>query len=468
MSETNTVVVTESGPARKRVTITVPAATVDSYLDGAFAEVTASASLPGFRPGRVPRSMIEKRFGKAILEEARSKLVEKAFGEAAEQHSLKPLTQPELAEGTAMPEITRGNSFEFAVELEVVPEFTLPAWEGLAVRKPVIEVTDEHINAELERTSYRLGTPSRITGPFERLDRMVGHATVTVQGSTEPILDADGVLTVVPAEQDGSAGPMLGLMIEGLDATLLGKSVGDSVTIETTGPEAHEREDIRGKKLSITYVIADAERITPATNDEMATKFGAGTVELLREQVKLALEQRRDGEQAAAMREQVVGLLTDAVDFAVPERLSAAQAQRDLARREYDMLHRGMEAAQVERELAAARAETVSASQRRLKTFFILSRLADELGVDVTESELNGRIASIARQRNTRPDKLRGELQKSGAIMELVTSIREAKTADRVVAKATVTDVDAVEWNKSIEERTATKRVAKSSGKAAK
>lgn len=465
MSQSTTVVVTEAGPACKRVSISVPAKDVDAAIEQAMSEAAASVSLPGFRPGRVPRSMIEKRFGKALLEEARSKLVDRSFGEAAESKGLKPLTQPRLPEGATLPDLKRGAAFEFAVELEVLPEFTLPAWEGLAIKKPVIDVADEHINAELERMSYRFGTPERITGPFVRLDRMVGHATVRAEGIAEPILDSDGVLAVVPAEQDGTAGPMLGLMIEGLDTALIGKSVGDAVVIQTTGPEAHEREEIRGKKLTIDYRIADAERITPASTEQLATGFGAATAELLRDQVRLGLEQRRDGEQAAALREQVVEILTDAVQMELPERLSSAQAQRDLARREYELLHRGMDPQRVEREIAAARAESGAQSRRRLKTSFILAKLADELGVDVTDAEVNGRIASIARQQNTRPEKLRAELQKSGAIMEIASSIREGKTAERVVAKATITEVPAIEWNKAIEERTAARRVAKSSTK---
>ncbi|MDA1007799.1 MAG: trigger factor [Planctomycetota bacterium] len=454
----NTVVVEDAGPARKRVSITIPAQAVTEHLEEAYSQLQSSAALPGFRPGKAPRAMLVKRFGKAVAEEARGKLLEKAFGEAAQAHALKPLSAPQLAEGFTLAELALGTAFSFSVELEVVPEFTLPAWEGLAIQKPTMEIADKHIDDELRRSSYRFGTPARMNGPFERLDRMVGHATVRAEGVDEPILDADGALTVVPAEEDGGTGPLLGLLIENLDKTLLGKSVGDVVTIESTGPESHEREDIRGKKLTIEYRIMEGERITPATNDELATKFNLASLEMLKEQVKMALEQRRDGEQAAAMREQATEQLADLVDFPLPERISADQAQRDLSRREYEMLSRGVDPALVEREMAAHRAESVAASQRRLKLFFILARLAEELGVEVSDAELNGRVAMMARQRNVRPDKLRAELTESGAINELATSIREAKTADRVVSRATVTDVPAEEWNKIVEARTAAKR----------
>jgi trigger factor len=125
------------------------------------------------------------------------------------------------------------------------------------------------------------------------------------------------------------------------------------------------------------------------------------------------------------------------------------------------MLSRGTPAEQVEVKLAEARAGTTEGAQRRLKLFFILQRLAEEMRVDVTEGELNGRVAMIARQQNMRPAELRKELEQSGRIQEVALGIREAKVADRVIARATVTDVPAEAWNKEVEAKAATRKAGK-------
>jgi FKBP-type peptidyl-prolyl cis-trans isomerase (trigger factor) len=102
----------------------------------------------------------------------------------------------------------------------------------------------------------------------------------------------------------------------------------------------------------------------------------------------------------------------------------------------------------VEARLAEMRSATADDTRRRLKLFFLLARLAETLGVEATDGEVNGRIAAIARSRGVRPDAMRAELEKSGRIGEIALQIREHKAADRVIAKATITDIPAEEWNK--------------------
>jgi trigger factor len=366
-----------------------------------------------------------------------------------------------MSPGSELNELARGASFTFSVDIEVIPDFTMPAWEGIAIRKPVIDVVDKHIDDEVLRNQYRFGTPSLIEGPFEHLDRMIGTVAVTVKGEAEPFYKADNALAVVPAKEDEGKGPFLGIMIDDLQKYLMGRKVGDAVSFTAKGPEGHEHEKVRGNDLSFSYTITQAERITPAPVAELATKLGLADEAMLREQVKMVLEQRRDGEQQVAMREQVMEHLADAVDFELPAKLSAGQITRDLERQRYEMLSRGTPAEQVEVKLAEARAGTTEGAQRRLKLFFILQRLAEEMRVDVTEGELNGRVAMIARQQNMRPAELRKELEQSGRIQEVALGIREAKVADRVIARATVTDVPAEAWNKEVEAKAATRKAGK-------
>ena len=152
--------------------------------------------------------------------------------------------------------------------------------------------------------------------------------------------------------------------------------------------------------------------------------------------------------------------LANAVSFDLPAKLSAGQITRDLERQRYELLSRGTAPEQVELKLAEARADTTESAQRRLKLFFILQRLAEDMRVDVTEGELNGRVAMIARQQNMRPAELRKELEQSGRIQEVALGIREAKVADRVIARATVTDVPAEDWNKEVEAKASARKAS--------
>lgn len=460
-----TIRVTDSGPALKRIDITIPAARVSEQLDSAVADLVANAALPGFRKGHAPRGLLEKRFGSALNQEARQALVSKAYQEALESNKLRPLGNPGLAEGTTEGELVKGKDYTLALEVEVMPEFELPAWEGLPLRRPVLEITPKHVDEETQRLSYRLGKPAQIEGPFEALDRMVGKAVVCIDGDSKVFFETESALAVVPSHEDAGKGPFLGLLVDGLDTILIGRKVGDTVTIKMPGPEGHEIAEIRGKPLAVTYTISAAERIAPATREEVAAQLGVETTELLGENLKGVLERRRDDEQRSAMREQVFEQLGAKVDFDLPVRLSQAQIARDIERQKYEMLYRGMDAQQVESRLAEVRASSETDTKRRLKLFFVLAKLAETLGVEASDGEVNGRIAAIARSRGMRPDALRAELEKNNRVGEIALQIREHKAADRVIAKATITDVPADDWNKETQAKSA--KVAAERGKKA-
>jgi trigger factor len=243
-------------------------------------------------------------------------------------------------------------------------------------------------------------------------------------------------------------------MIPDLAKRLKGAKTGETITIEATGPEGHEREDIRGAKLVITFEVRDVQRIKPAEPAAVATKYGLPDEQMLREQIKLALEHRRDDEQASAMREQAIEQLAEKVDFDLPEKLSAQQAMRNLEAFRLQLLSEGKTPDEVETRLAEVRGESDEATRERLKRFFILHRLAEQLNVEVSEQEVNGRIAAIAAQRGLRPEKVRTELAQSGRLGEVVRLVRDQKAADRLVQQAKKVEVSADEWNKIFTEKT--------------
>ncbi len=445
--------ITETAPCTKRIAISVPARAVDERLETAMQAFMNDAAVPGFRKGKAPRALVEKRVGGALINETRNQVMSEAYSKAIEDNKLRPISEPRPVEGEAAPELARGKDFKFNIEIEVAPDFAIPDFGTIEVKKPTIEVGAEHIDGEILRQSYRWGTPARIDGPFEHLDRMLGHATVVVEGRDGNYFETDKALCVVPAKEDEGKGALLGLMIDSLDKELLGKKPGDTVVIKTTGAAGHEREELRGKAITITYKITEAERVAPRTNKELAEMFGVESEEIFREQIKDALEQRRDGEQRAAMREQIGEQLVGMVDFALPSKLTEQQASRTLEQQRMEMLSRGMDPAAVENRLAELRGTSEKAAKDRLKLFFIMARLAEHFGVQVTEQELNGRISLMAAQQNMRPEQMRQEIEKSGRMSEVITIIRDAKVSDRIISQAKVTDIAAEEWNKMVEAR---------------
>jgi len=467
----NEVKIEDAGPAKKRLTITIPPEAISERIEQSMATLRSEAAIPGFRKGRAPKALIQKRFGSAIKDETRNQIVADAYSKAIEEHDLKPVGDPEPTTPVEELEITEGKPLTFSVELEVIPDFELPSLEGIEIKKPLLEITDEHIDQELQRQAAQLGEQKEVDGEIEPDDRVVGYVVATRLGEDEPFFTHDEVTIVHPGNKEGGRGQVLGLLIDDLASILKGKNAGDTFTIETTVPESHEREDIRGKDITIEFQIRHVVRVTPATTEEIVQHYGMESEDILREQIRLALEQRRDQEQSSAMREQVYEHLVDAVDFELPEKLSAAQASRFVKQQEMELLYRGLSPEEVEERLAEVRAQSMDIARRRLKLFFLLHRLSQHYEIQVSEQEINGRVAMIAAQRGMRPDQLRQQLIQAGRIDEVAMMVRDHKTADRVVQDCTVTEITAEEWRKIQESksesggRTGRKKTAKKSSK---
>jgi trigger factor len=450
--ETSTDVKIENvGPALKRLTITIPPAAVSEKLEESIGTLLHEATLPGFRRGKAPRKLLERKFGTSVRSETKNQLIADAYAKAVEAHDIHPVGEPEPTEPTDKLELVAGKPLSFSVEVEVAPEFELPELEGIPIRKPLLEITDEHIQDRIQRQQVRLGESTPIEGEFQAGDRVLGQVTLAKQGEDEPLFDNEQAIIVCPGTEDNGKGPVLGLMIDGLAGMLKGRAVGDTLTIEAVGPEGHERQDIRGANLTITFRILQAERPVPATIENLLEIFSVETEDILREQMRMALQHQCDQEQSTAMREQVYKHLLDTVEMELPERLSAGQAARALEGHRLELLERGLAPDEVERQLAEMRGDSETQARDRLKLFFLLRRLGEHFKVDVSEQEINGRIATIAAQHGQRPDQLRAELSRTGKINEVARMVYEQKAADRVIAKAAIEEIPAEKWNEITE-----------------
>ena len=463
-----TVDITELGPCTKSLTITVPADAVDDRLETSYSTLSAQAALPGFRKGHVPRHIIEKRFGTSMREEAYGQLMSDAYAKVVEANAFNVLGEPEFQKEHSDTIVESGKPLVFMVQIEVVPEFDLPDLDGVPVIKPEMEILDKHIEDEITRTRYRLGKPETIQGPFESLDRLVGHAEVRIGDAEEIFFEHDEVVGVVPAEEDEGRGQFLGIIVDDLEKALLGKKVGDSVDFDAQGPESHEREEIRGKTLHIHYDIRSAERVTPLETKELVEAFGMDNEAGLNEQVRISLERKRDGEQRAAEREQVHAWLLENVPFEAPPRLTESQVAHVIESHRMELASQGMDNDEIETRLAQMRTAGLEKTRDHLRLFFILGRLSSHFELKVSEEEINGKIAELAHSRGARPDEVRAELAKNNRIRDIALQIQQHKAVDRIVDNAKVTTMTAEEWNSRFDGDAATAPAKKTSKKSTK
>lgn len=430
------VTVEDAGVATKKVTVTIPADRITTFIDEQFKDLRGSANIPGFRIGHAPRKLIEKKFTKDVRDQVAQTLLRESYQQAVEKNNLQVLGEPtfENEEGIKLPE-TGDLNYTFSVEVQ--PDFALPELNGIHIKKPKIEVKDEHVAQALKNLREQQGTLL----PVE--DRGI-QENDAVEADIQ-LKNGDEVIVHQPAFQLYARNPanLFGLKIDDLVAPISGAKAGETRTLTVTAPDTFQKEDLRGKELTLELKINDIRQLELAEIDAaFLEQLGFENEEGLNNALREEMENRVKNDVQNAMRDQVAKALLEATTFDLPQKLSKSQEMRIVQRRAMDLVQRGMPEEQIGANIELLKGGASDEAARELKLFFILQKVAESLEVEVTNGEVNGNIAAIAEQRGLRPEKLRQQMQSEGTLSNLYLRLRELKAIDKILEKATVEEVE--------------------------
>lgn len=432
--------VTDAGPCLKKLRIEVPADVVTERIDESLDALTVEAALPGFRKGHAPKSLLKKRFGDSVRSETKNQLVSSAYNEAIEEHKLKVVGSP-ISESLPDAELEAGKPLIFEVDVEVMPEFELPAVDKLAIKKPRFDLDEKAVADEVEKICLSEGELVEREAP-EAGDYLSGHGIMKA-GETV-VHDIPGAVVQVPTADEGM---ILGVLVPDFSKQLGKPKGGDEVTITTKGPEHHEVEAVRGQDLVITFKIDRIDRIIPAKLEDLLAQMGMESREQLETAIKNRIEQRAAVEQQMVMRQQVASHLLKNVTMELPKRLTAQQAERMLGRKRAELMYRGVDQMEIEKNIASLRQASAGEAIRETKLFFILQKIAEDKGVQIQQAEVEGAIAQMAFRQGVRPEQLRQYLVQNRQIGTVVQQILEHKALDAIIAAAEVEEVSKADWD---------------------
>lgn len=441
--------VEDAGPATKKVHVEVPKEAVARRISEQYRELRQQALIPGFRKGRVPQKLLEKKFAADVREQVRSALIRESYEQAVEQNNLQVLGEPEFEDADKI-KVEEEQPLTYSFSVEIQPEIALPELKGIKVKKPKIAVTDDHVNQAMKNLRDQQGSliPVEDRG-VETGDFLTGDVTVKVDG-------------VVRSNQPGAQlvarpGRIAGLHIADLDAQLAGTKVGETRTVTMKVPDDSPVEGLRGKTIEIDVLVHSIKKLEPAEiNQEFLESLGFSTEQELRDALREQMVERIDFDVKAAMRRQVLDHLLSKVEVTLPSKLSDRQTERVISRRAVDLLQRGVPRERIEAGVEHLKAGASDEAQRELKSFFILQKVAEVTGADVTEADLNNRIAMMAFQQGQRPERLKQALAKDGALANLYVSMREEAALDKLLEQAEIEEVEpTAEQHKAVAEAAA-------------
>ena len=428
------VTIEEAGPCKKKVTIEIVQEKIKKAIDKQYEEMGKGALVPGFRKGRAPRRLLEKRFGKETTEQIKLTLLSDASKSAIEENKLQAISEPDI--DFEKIELPAEGSLTFDFEIEVRPEFDLPQLEGIPVTRTKLEVTDEQIDREIEQMQRWSGiwTP-REEDSVELEDQIIADAVLKIEGIEEE-QKLDNIEIYV--RQNGFVGE---IPVEKLDELLVGAKAGETKETNVEVPKTFFREEYRGKKVDIQISIKDVKWLKPAELDEnLLKRYGVEDKDELREKIHDTLHGRLETQGRTEMTEQIYEYLLDKTDLDLPMNIVAEQANSVLQRQYTNLLMRGLSREQVDEQIEQLQAGSEQQAEQQVKTFFIMDKIADKLEIDVSEEEINGHIAQLAMQRGQRPEKMREDMERNNSLAQLTLEVRQDKCIAKLLETAVITE----------------------------
>lgn len=422
-----------AGPCKKHVRVQVPRADIDHFFNDVVKDLVMNAAVPGFRTGHVPRSLIVKRFKKEVEEQVRQKVLTQSLQQLGEDHKLDAINEPDLeVENLILPE---EGDFSYEFDVEVRPEFDLPNYSGLKVKRPVRAVSEEDVQAYLEKYLAQFGQLVPHDGPAEPGDYVL--ANLRFESAGKELSHAD--------EQQIRIRPVLRFTdaeVTGFDKLMAGVKPGETRVAKAKISVEASQQELRGEPVEISFEVADVQRLRlPELTAEFLSQLSVESEEDLRKEIRSMLERQVTYDQRQATRKQVLEQITASADWDLPESLVSRQVDNALHREVLEMQQAGFTDDEIRARQNQLMQQQISMTRQALKEHFVLDKLATQEKLQVTPQDKDIEIAYMAMQRGESPRKMRARLEKTGLIENLEAQILERKAVDFVLEKAEFVDV---------------------------
>lgn len=416
-------------PTRVRINVEVPFTELEPEFDRAFKQLASQVRLPGFRPGKAPRKLLEARFGReAMLDQVVNDALPGRYSEAVTSSDLRPIGQPDI-------EVTKkeyGEDLEFTAEVDVRPEIDLPDLDALELTVDAIEVNDEEVDAELQNLRARFGTLTGVDRAAEDGDFVSIDLSATVDGEDLPEAKTEGL-----SHEIGS-----GQLIEGLDEAIIGLKEGETRVFTTKlAAGAHA-----GEEAQVTVTVKSVkERELPEPDDEfaqLASEFD--TIEELKNSLTEQLRNRKRVQQAELIRDKVLEALLDQVEVPLPENVVQAQVDEALHNAIHGLDHDEARFAEALEAQGGSREkfdeENRANAEKAVSTQLLVDAIADKLDVEVGQDDITQRLMLMSQQYGMEPQQLLAALQENNQLAALFADVRRGLAVAQIVEGATITD----------------------------
>jgi len=428
-----TVEIKDVGPCKKHIKVSVDRKDIDDRFGEKFSELVADASVSGFRPGKAPRKIVERRFHKEVGDQVKTEVLLASLEQLAEEHDIAPLSHPDL--DPAAIEMPRQGPLVYEFEVEVRPQFDLPNYKGLKIKRVVHTFTDDEV-AQEER---RLLAPHGQVVPKPEGSAQIGDV-LTADVTTR---DGDRVVSTIKEAQfridkklafKDAVAPRFAEQVQGANP-------GDAKVVDIELSTEAADANLRGKTVKATFDIKDVKTLRlPELTHEFLHTYGVHAPDELHELVRVVLQRRLEYTQRQSAREQVLEHINAAASWELPRDLLVRQARKAMARRVMEMRADGISEEEIAQRQRLLQQDVLRNTELALKEHFVLQKIAETEKIDISEDDLIEEIDRLAEQSEESPRKVRARLEKDDLIDALAAEMIERKALDLILDSAEYDD----------------------------
>lgn len=420
------------GPVRTRLLVEVSPEEVAKEEELTYQTLRKTTSVPGFRKGKAPVSVLKRLYGERVRSDVISRLIETSYRETLEKEDISPVSdadiqlQSEAADG----------GLSYTAVFEIRPVVEPRGYKEMALRKEKIGVEESEVEARLESLRTARAT-------FEPAPE--GH---TVEEGDLVVMDYQGTVGGQPFEggtgEDRSVLVGSGLLVPGFEEGIKGMAAGQERSVEVEFPQDYRAKELAGENASFRVTVKEIKtRSLPAMDDEFAKEVGgADGVESLRNKVREALLSEKEAHADQSFRERTIDALLGANPFEVPESMVRAQQSHTLERMRSDLEQRGLEPQAAGLEEPQVQEAHRRAAERVMRWAFLSRAIAEAEQLSVSDEEVDDRIKKIAEADGRPYSLIRSFFEEENRMDSLRASLLESKVMERIVELGTVEEVE--------------------------
>jgi len=428
-----TVEIKDTGPCKKHIKVIIERAAIDGIFEKKYKELVGESWVPGFRPGKAPKTIVIRKFKKDVGDQVKGEILLSSLEQLAEEFDVAPLSPPNLNPNNIVIPDKGDMIYEF--DVEVRPHFDLPTYKGLKLKKPTRTFSEADVDEEQNRLLANDGQLVPKDGPAAKGDYIITDMVTTfgsakVGEAKEITLRVDDTLSF----KDGIANKF--------GEQVIGAKSGDKRNVDISMTDGVAIDRLKGQTVQAVLEIKDVKKLRlPELDEVYLEKFHCKTVDQLRERLRLILERRLEYNQRQSAREQVLSLITASATWELPQDLLIRQARKTFARKTMEMREAGISEDEITARQRMLERDVLSSTAMALKEHFMLQKIAEEEKIEVNEEDIDLEIERIAAQYDESPRRIRAQMEREELLDTLAAQLLERQALDLILDNAEYEEV---------------------------